>query len=389
MRRTPGLHTVCSTDPVSPSSVPQPGFRLLVPRPVQDAEEDSQRSPILFHGFLPDSPVMAASLHHNHSRPQAAEDSSANGSIGGHSSDSPSPALHQPAKRRKHKREEPTARRQAHAAANARRRSAISSLHSTLARVVTDRTSVTAVTTEHALQQAIHLIQQEASSTTGDTRLLSTQPSHLLPSSSSSSSSPTLDRAPCPLSFSNSHIRQLSKIMDWALEQYQFGAAFNPSYAAFHTSPALQAMIAAGGSCGILSADMRRLDWSHDVSDIPFSQRAGTRPGDDCILRLSESTSEVPLTYRDLAHKLDPVFREMVAGSFPSSSSSSSSTSALSSSDATNACDHNQLRAYRCHVPEMGRRVRSLKMMTLLRHIDGRPPVLLGVRLSGTVCTLD
>ena len=118
----------------------------------------------------------------------------------------------------------------------------------------------------------------------------------------------------------------------------------------------------------MLSADMLVLDASHDMSvSEPMSQFFNRRPRTDCTLRLSDSDSDTPISYAELALAVGPLFRSMeeeyIGGSVQSSRCTLMSASYPSGDHVT----------------------RTLKLMALVRHADGRPPVMIAVQYFGTM----
>ena len=305
-------------------------------------------------------------------------------------------------RQRKAWREESLSRRASHANTDARRRSAIAQLQSSLVRIVRQRTGGAALTTEKALEQAVALLQQHHDGHSPH----SSSSSSSSPSTSISSSAPPrasvhhdddqwqdweeeegaepcqsegaqllsmtgiLPAVPRPFSFSNSHLRKLSSFMDLAVSHYATGAAFHPSLPNFRSSPALHSLLAGGGMASVMTSGMRMVDSTHDVSLMRMADRIGKRPGGHCSLRLSDSETEPSISYDDLARMLVPVVQAMNAdGSVSQSSPVELSQCVLVGS------------VY----PRWGRKVRSLKMMSLVRHADGRPAVMFGVQFIGTI----
>ena len=305
-------------------------------------------------------------------------------------SPSPSPSSPIPKRRRTSKawKEESSTRRQHHAASDAKRRANIAQLHQSLVRLIRARTGNCQLTTQQALEQAVALLERGESLTGDSTSSSLSQQSlegegeeggdggglgawvrrqgggrrgdeelHSAPCATLLSVSGVRPSVPRPLVFTNGHLRQLSLLMEYAVRHYLTGAAFHPTLPNFRSSPALHSLLSGGGKCGILSTDMVVLDCSHDLSPSePASNFLFKRlKVNECVLRASDAEGEPPLSYEDLERILVPVVRSMgerfVAGS------AQSSPSVLVSAE----------------YPRQGLKVRSLKMMTLVRHADGRP----------------
>ena len=114
---------------------------------------------------------------------------------------------------------------------------------------------------------------------------------------------------PRPIVFSNSHMRQLSTLMGWAIGHYASGAAFHPCQPHFRSSPALHSILSGGGRVGVLSRDMLVLDCTHDLSlTEPMSEMLQRRPSSHCKLHLSDSHYDQSLSYDELAALLQPAF---------------------------------------------------------------------------------
>ena len=289
--------------------------------------------------------------------------------------------------------EEPLSRRRLHAASDAKRRANIAQLHQALVRIVGERTGARSLTTQQALEEALALLQcSEAAVAAAAPSSRPPPPPPSLPVHFSSQQHPDggglLSDAdggfeygterllpvsglhlpvPRPIVCSNTHLRQLSTLMEYAIRRYCSGAAFHPGLPSFRSSPALHSFLAGGGRCGVLSADLVILDCSHDLTPhTPARDQFQRRPGSECRLRVSDSESEPPLTYDDLARILCPVVRAMdeeyVQGTVQSS----------------------QCVLLAAAFPRLGRMIRSLKLMTLVRPADGREPVLIAVEFVGT-----
>jgi len=161
--------------------------------------------------------------------------------------------------------------------------------------------------------------------------------------------------------------------MELAVRHYTTGAAFNPSLPHFRTSAALSELLAGGGLCAVCSSDLRVLDATHDISlTQKMADRVGTRPGRDCTLRLSNSEDEPPLNYDDLARMLIPTIEAMEDGRSPPHSPATATQCVLVTA------------VY----PRFGVLHRSLKLMSLVRHRDGRAPVMLAVQSMSAITPL-
>ena len=296
------------------------------------------------------------------------------------------------ASRRRAQREESLSRRAQHAASDARRRANLTQLQQALVRLVRARTGRSALNTQQALEEALLLLQQQQQSDAStppspsvdspptsspawsfsaptpsdpsaadELRLLRMGTSQLLPAAAA--------RSPVvrPLVFSNSHMRQLSTLMGWALCHYASGAAFHPCQPHFRSSPALHSILAGGGRCGVLSHDMRLLDCTHDISlTQPMSELLRRPASSDCRLHLSDSDNEPPLSYDDLAHMLHPAFRGMEEQFVQGATQASANCLLVAALQ-----------------PRAGCMLRSLKLLSLARHADGREPVLIAVQFIG------
>lgn len=301
-------------------------------------------------------------------------------------------------KKRKTWSEESQLRRNSHALSDARRRAAITLLQSTLVRIVRTRTGVEALTTQQALERAVEMLTSENSSTRiAEPPITSTDALSELsgyhPSYNNDMSHTAVDvrrllsdsglgsPAPSPLTFVNSHLRQLSALMEYALQHYTTGASFNPSLPSFRPTRALHSFLSGGGICAVRTFDLRILDTSHENTALRLGEVVGHRP-EDCTLRLSDSETEPGLTYDDLARKLAPVMQPMTDRY---NDGSNSSDTAVSDADSRSVVELAQSVLVEANYRRYGQKVRSLKLLTLVCHADRRPPVMLGVQFSGTI----
>ena len=185
--------------------------------------------------------------------------------------------------------------------------------------------------------------------------------------------------APSPLTFVNSHLRQLSTLMEYAVQHYTTGAAFSSSLPSFRPTRALHSLLSGGGMCAVRTFDLRILDTSHENTALRLGDRVGLRP-EDCILRLSDSETDPGLTYDDLARKLVPVMQQM-----PNRYHDATSSHETIASDARSRSAMTQCVLVKARYQRYGQKVRSLKLLTLVCHAYGRSPVMLGVQFSGTI----
>ena len=310
--------------------------------------------------------------------------------------------------------EEPLSRRLSHAMTDARRRSNISHLHQSFVRLIKEKTGNSSLTTQQALQYALALLDQHSPSSnsqhsTSPPPYGPTPPPHskhspppnageggdgcwsidgedsddplqsfphihtTTPLSSISSLLATPSHIPRPLVFSNTHLRQLSILMGYAVQHYVTGAAFHPTLPNFRPTSALHSFLAGGGRCGVLSTAMSALDSSHDLSTTePFTDFINRKVSSQCILRFTDAESEPPISYYDLARLLEPAVHSM-------------NEEYVQGTVQTNP----KCVLVAAQFPRAGQTTRTMKLMSLVRRANGREPVLIAVQFVGATAVMS